>query len=507
MKPDWNEAPARPALRLMAAVATSLALAACATQSGRPTEAAVAVPTGWVSASGATRADGSESLADWWRRFGDPTLSGYVQRALAHNADIAGAEATLRQARAVRRGQQAQLFPTVDASASGSRSKDRYLPSSTLYQAGLDAAWEPDIFGGQRSAVDAATADEAASAASLGDVQVSVAAEVVLAYVDLRNGQQRLTIAHANLEAQEETLQIALWRRQAGLIGELDVEQARTSVEQTRATIPTITATVSASSTALAVLLGETPQAVMQSIQAPGPMPTAPGDLALSIPADTLRQRADIRNAELAIVAAQARTRAAEAERYPSLRIGGTVGLASLTLGTLTNSASLGTSLLASISMPIFDAGAISANIDAQAATLARAGATYRQTVLVALKDVEDSLVALRSARERLVVLQRAAGSAASADEMARQRYASGLIGFVTVLDAQRTLLALQDSVAGAQADVLSGHVRLYKALGGGWQPQTAALPGDAERVQTSSSSSNESRETAASTNAAQPTT
>lgn len=471
---------ARTAAVLMAAVW----VAGCATQSGRPAQADVAVPTGWVSgpavAAPSDRTVGAETLATWWERFGDTTLTRYVQQALQHNAEIAAAQASLRQARAVRLGQEAQLFPTVDASASGSRSKQRYVPSSTLYQAGLDASWEPDIFGGQRSAIDAASADEAASAASLGDVQVSIAAETALAFIDLRSGQQRLVIARANLAAQEETLQIAQWRRQAGLIGELDVEQARASVEQTRATVPALESTVSANSTALAVLLGATPQAVMQSIQARGAMPAAPGDLALSIPADTLRQRADVRNAELGIVAAQARTREAEAARYPSLRIGGSVGLSSLTLGALTNSSSLGTSLLASITMPIFDAGAISANIDAQAAALARAGATYRQTVLVALKDVEDTLVALRKTRERLVILQRATASAAAADEMARQRYSSGLIGFVTVLDAQRTLLSLQDSVAGAQADVLSEHVRLYKALGGGWQPETAALPDDA---------------------------
>ena len=461
--------------RVAAALGAALLAAACATQSGRPPQADVAVPAGWVSDPAAQDAAGAAPLATWWERFGDATLSAYVQQALQQNAEIAAAQASLRQARALRMGQQAQLFPTIDASASGSRSKQRYVPSSTLYQAGLDASWEPDIFGGQRSAVDAATADEAASAATLGDVQVSVAAEVVFAYVDLRSGQQRLTIARANLEAQEETLQIVRWRRQAGLIGELDVEQANTSVEQTRATIPTLDATVSASSTALAVLLGETPQSVMQSIQAQGRLPAAPGDLALSIPAETLRQRADVRNAELGIVAAQARTREAEAARYPSLRIGGSVGLSSLTLGSLTNSSSLGTGLLASITMPIFDAGAISANIDAQAAALARAGATYRQTVLVALKDVEDALVALRAARERLLVLQRATASAAAADEMARHQYASGLIGFVTVLDAQRTLLSLQDGVAGAQADVLAEHVRLYKALGGGWQPDAAA--------------------------------
>jgi len=477
------------AARVAAALGAALLTAACATQSGRPPQADVAVPAGWMSGPSAEDAADAASLASWWERFGDATLSGYVQQALQHNAEIAAAQASLRQARAVRMGQQAQLFPTIDASASGSRSKQRYVPSSTLYQAGLDASWEPDIFGGQRSAVDAATADEAASAATLGDVQVSVAAEVVFAYVDLRSGQQRLTIARANLEAQEETLQIARWRQQAGLIGELDVEQANASVEQTRATIPALDATVSANSTALAVLLGETPQAVMQAIQAQGLLPAAPGDLALSIPAETLRQRADVRNAELGIVAAQARTREAEAARYPSLRIGGSVGLSSLTLGALTNSSSLGTSLLASIAMPIFDAGAISANIDAQAAALARAGAAYRQTVLVALKDVEDALVALRAARERLVILQRATASAAAADEMARQRYVSGLIGFVTVLDAQRTLLSLQDGVAGAQADVLAEHVRLYKALGGGWQPASAALPADVRTPALQSSS------------------
>ncbi len=388
-----------------------------------------------------------------------------------------GAEASLRQARALRDVAAAALWPNVGSSASAQRGVAGGHSTGNAFRAGLDASWELDIFGANRSALAASEASAAAGAASLGEVQVSIAAEVALAYITLRNGQVRLAIANDNLASQLETLQITQWRLQAGLVSSLDAEQAAATAEQTRAQVPALHTAIEQSSHALAVLTGQPPAALSAVLAAPGPVPQAADALTLAIPAETLRQRPDVRAAEYQVSAALARVSGAEAARAPNFQLGGSLGLAASTLGALASRASVVGALLASVSMPVFDAGALRAQVRAQQAALDQAYAAYDATVLAALQEVEDALIALRADRERLAYLQRAAEAASNAALMARQRYGSGLIDFQTVLDTQRTQLNTQDSVAGANADLSADHVRLYKALGGGWRPDADAAP------------------------------
>jgi outer membrane protein TolC len=224
------------------------------------------------------------------------------------------------------------------------------------------------------------------------------------------------------------------------------------------------------------VLTGQPPadltNVLATGLATPAPIPRAADDLVLSFPADTLRQRPDVRAAEQQVVAALAQVAQADAARKPSFRIGGSLGLSALTLGALTDGASVVSSLLASVSLPIFDGGAARASLRAEQAALEQAQVAYRARVLTALKDVEDALVALRGDRERLLRLNLAAESARNAAQMARQRYDSGLVDFQVVLETQRSQLGTQDSVARTQADLAADHVRLYKALGGGWNPE-----------------------------------
>ncbi|MEX1167370.1 MAG: efflux transporter outer membrane subunit, partial [Hydrogenophaga sp.] len=324
------------------------------------------------------------------------------------------------------------------------------------------------------SAVAASEADAQASAASLSNVQVSLAAEVAVNYISLRSQQARWVIAQNNLSAQQETLQITRWRAQAGLASSLDVEQSIGTVEQTRAQLPVLQSSASQTMNALAVLTGQTPGALHAQLSAAAPIPQAPADLALAFPAETLRQRPDVRAAELRVSGALARVAVADAARYPSFRLGGSLDLSALTLGTLTNGASLLKSLLASASVPLWDGGARSAQLRSQEAALEQAQASYQAAVLTALQEVEDALAGLSGDSERLVRLQSAASAAVNAELLARQRYQSGLIDFATLLTTQRTLLSAQDSVASAQASLSTGHVKLYKALGGGWTPAPA---------------------------------
>jgi outer membrane protein TolC len=202
-------------------------------------------------------------------------------------------------------------------------------------------------------------------------------------------------------------------------------------------------------------------------------MPQVSDDLALSIPAETLRQRPDVRAAEHQVTAAQARLSQADATRLPNFALSGSLGLNAATIGSLTGSGAVVSTLLAGVSLPVFDGGALRAQVRVQQAALDQAHLAYEATVLAALTDVEDALVALRGDRERLLSLQQASEAASNAALMARQRYGSGLVDFQTVLDTQRSQLTTQDSVAIASADVSSDHVRLYKVLGGGWRPDS----------------------------------
>lgn len=433
-----------------------------------------AMPLGGTSApaqwTASTASPAATDLAAWWRRFGDPTLDALIADALTANTDIAVAQAQLRQARALAQVAEAQRGPSIDASGSAQRGRSNSAPASNRFQIGLDAGWEIDIFGGRSAAASASALDAQASAATLADVQVSVAAEVALAYLSLRGSETRLAIAESNLASQQETLQITDWRVQAGLATSLNAEQARAAVEQTRAQLPALQKAAALSRHQLALLTGRD-VAALPSLDG-RPLPTAPSDLALAFPADTLRQRADLRAAEARVAAAAQRVVQADAARYPSFSLGGSLGLSALTLSGLTGGGAVASSLLAGVSLPIFDGGAAKAQVNAQRAAFDAAQASWRSGVLVALTEVEDALVTLQRDRERLASLSRAAEAAANAALLARQRYGSGLVDFQTVLETQRSQLSAQDSVASATVDVASDHVRLYKALGGGWQPE-----------------------------------
>jgi outer membrane protein, multidrug efflux system len=425
------------------------------------------VPAAW-SESTSTITSGPALL--WWRRFDDPLMSELVEQALQANTGVLGAQAALRAARATREVAAAALQPTVGSSASVQRGSNDGQSTGNLFRAGVDAAWELDVFGANRSALATADASAQASRADLGDVQVSVAAEVGLSYIALRSAQARLAVAETNLLSQRDTLQLTDWRAQAGLLSALETEQARAAAAQTAAQLPALRSSVANARHALAVLTGQPPAALDARLAAVGTVPQLQGEMALSLPAETLRQRADVRAAEQQVLAARGRIASADAARYPDFRLGGSLGLSALTFSGL-GSAGLVTSLLASTSWPLWDGGAARARVGVQQAEHDQARATYRGTVLLALREVEDALASLRGDLERLQALQQAADAATLSATLARQRQGSGITDFQNVLETQRSQLAAQDSLAGARGDVGADQVRLFKALGGGWTP------------------------------------
>lgn len=449
-----------------------------------PTASELNVPSSWQGTS-PTTGTGLE-VANWWQHLGDALLTRFITQAMQASPDVQSARAKLRQTRAQRRLAFANLWPTITASSSAqhtetSRSGVEGGPngaqnlgvsgSQDLYDVGFDASWEPDIVGGQRRALEAARADEEATAATLRQTQVTLAAEVARNYVDARSAQARIGIAQASLASQSETLALIEWRVQAGLTSSLDAEQARTNVEQVRAAIPVLETSLAGAEHRLAVLLGLAPAALHDDLATAVPIPHVPEPLTIGIPADILRQRPDVAAAERTVAAATARIGEATAARYPSLTLSGSVGLEALTVGALTNGSSLAASVLGQLAQTVFDGGRISAQIEIQNAAQQQSLANYKATVLSALEDVENALVSIANSQARATALTRAVESARNAALLAHHRYTSGLIDFQTVLDTERTVLTVEETLKGAEADNTTAVIQLYKALGGGWAP------------------------------------
>lgn len=454
----------------------SLVLPGCSSLiATQPTASAVALPAAWSQSARplpAGSAQATTPLAAWWLRFDDAQLVTLINDALQANTSVGSARAALAQSRALHDAQAARLLPGLNLSASAQRSRVGHAGSSNTLNAGFDASWEPDVFGGLNAGLAATRADTLASVAGLGDIQVSIAAEVALDYIQLRGLQARLSIAQDNLLSQVETVQLTQWRRDAGLLTDLEVEQARASVEQTRAQIPLLQSAAALAEHSLAMLTSRAPTALHDWL-APrttsAGIPSAPEDLILAFPADTLRQRPDVRAAQARVSAAIARLGVADAARLPHFSLNGSLGLNASRIAELGSGTSVLASLMASAAATLFDGGAARAQVQAQQAALVQAEIALNATLLAALKEVEDGLSTLKNDRERLQSLLRANVAAQNATQLAQYRYRAGLIDFQVLLETQRTALTTQDSAADARVDLATDHIRLYKALGGGW--------------------------------------
>lgn len=447
-------------------------LAACATVGPDYQRPASALPAQWHNATTATQeaAPADAALAAWWRQFGDAELDTLIAQALATSPDLRTAQAKLRESRARAGVANAARFPSVSASADARRNESAGAGSTAdTYSAGFDASWEIDLFGGTRRAVESAQATTQAGVENLRDVRVSLVAEVARLYVDLRTQQLRLANARSSLASQLDTLQLTGWRARAGLVTDLDVAQASSNAEQTRARIPALESAIEADINQLAVLTGAHRDALTRLERPALSIPDAPAAGQAIVPADLLRQRPDVRAAERRLAAQTAAIGQAEAARYPSLQLSGSIALSGGSLDQMLRSSSLTNSVLAGLTAPIFDAGRIRNNIAIQNALQEQALIAYEKSVTTAMADVETALMSLAKSRERLQSLERAAEAARLAAQIAEHRYAAGLIDFLTLLDTQRSLLSTEDSRLAAEGERASAIVQLYKAFGGGW--------------------------------------
>ncbi|MBI5014575.1 MAG: efflux transporter outer membrane subunit [Deltaproteobacteria bacterium] len=467
------------------AVLLAAALAAGCTAVGRTyVKPALEAPASWTSTPEHTASGGAPDLATWWKAFGDPTLDALIDRAAAANLDLRVAQARVREARALRGISAAAQWPKVDAGATAQRLRDNLPPAppdgivTPYYQAGFDAAWELDLFGGVRRGVEAADADLGATVEEGRGVLVTVLAEVARNYVEARGLQRQLAVARETAGAQRETVRVTRARLEAGLSSEFDATRAEAQLAAFDAQIPALDSSLQRALHRLAVLLGQEPGALTASLSTPGPIPAPPPGVQVGLPSDLLLRRPDVRRAERDLAAATARIGVAEADLFPRLSLTGSFGFQSGTFEEFSAWSSRIWSFGPAVRWPLFEGGRVRANIRVQNARQEQALLRYERALLAAVEDVDNALVSYGNEERRRRSLADAVAASGRALATADALYGAGLSEYLQVLDAQRSLHAAQLQLVQSETSVASSLVGLYKALGGGWAtPEASAGP------------------------------
>ena len=426
------------------------------------------------------------SLVEWWNAFNDPILSSLVEMAIRSNLDLRQAEARIRQARASRGVAGAALYPAVDASALYQKSEGSSESGTggaiatvggvrELFQVGLDASWEIDIFGGRRRGVEAAGADLRAAVDDRRDVFITLVGDVGNNYINLRGFQQQIAIARNNLKAQKYTAEIIRKRFEAGFVGALDPANANAQVATTEAQIPVLESSARAAIYNLGVLLGREPAALEKDLIKEAPIPPTPPEIPVGLPSDLVRRRPDIRRAEAQIHAATARIGVATADLFPKFNLAGSLGFSASDVARLGTPGSKFWSFGPTVTWPVFAGGRIRWNIKVQEAIQEQALAAYEKAVLTALKDVETALVSYAKEQERRKALSEAVANNRKAVDVSMKLYIVGKTDFLNVLTAQRNLYTSEDALTQSTRTVDTNLIALYKALGGGWEKQPAS--------------------------------
>ncbi|WP_116141667.1 efflux transporter outer membrane subunit [Trinickia diaoshuihuensis] len=479
------------------AAASSIVVALCALSActvgpdyrGAPPVAADAVNAGaFVRAPGAAVVGTAPELSAWWRQLGDAQLDALVEAALAHNPDVHVAQARLRAARAQLMRARANELPKVSADAAAVRLRSPDLSKLTsngnggsggrgplqLYTAGLDASWEIDLFGGTRRSIEAASDEADALDADLADTQVSLAAEVAQAYIDLRDEQQRLVLAKRSAELQQQMFDLTRQRRAHGTAADVDVERLAGQVQTTRAALVPLDQQVAESLDRLAVLTGQAPGALDAELGEARPLPALPATVPVGDAAALLRRRPDIRAAERRLASSNAQIGEHVADYFPKVSLLGDLGFTAADPGHLfrkTNFSWLGVPYL---QWNLLDFGRVAADVRSAQASRDEASARYEHTVLAALEDANSALSRYGHQREHVVRLEEVDASARRASTLMRQRYRAGVATAIDLLDTERTQFSAQQDVIAGRAQLIEDFIQLQKSLGLGWQPQAS---------------------------------
>jgi outer membrane protein, multidrug efflux system len=436
-----------------------------------------------------TQASTRPDYQSWWETLNDPELNSLIVRAVRSNPDVLAATDRIYEARGSRGIITSGLFPQINTDGSyTSYRESQNLPGlselggqggnsiaiaglqADEWQAGFDATWEIDVFGGTRRNVESANYAVQAAVWDRRDVLVSLLAEVAVNYIELRGAQRELQIAQGNLESQNQTLDLTRRRAEGGLVPYLDVAQQEAQVATTAATIPTFESEIRLAIHHLSVLLGESPGALSDELGAVTPIPVGPTSVPPGIPAELLRRRPDVRRAERQLAQQTAQIGVAVADFFPQFSVTGAMGTASQQMKRLFDYSSRTYEIVPGVTWDIFDAGKVYFNVKVQNARQAEALQAYRKVVLQSFQDVDDSLVTLNHEQVRLQSLREAVTANQRAVDLSTELFEKGSADFLSVLDAQRSLFTAEDAMVTSEELVSADLVSLYKALGGGWQ-------------------------------------
>ncbi|WP_252275459.1 efflux transporter outer membrane subunit [Pseudomonas subflava] len=451
----------------------ALAVSACAVG---PDYKAPETQPAQIAALEAGDYDRTDFEAAWWQQFDDPSLSQLVQQSLKENRELRVAFARLRAARAIRDDVGNDQMPVITSRASGEFGKAQQPPTSEerirqeRYDLGLDMAWELDLFGRIQRSIEASEAQSEAAEAELYQLQVSLIAELVDAYGNLRGAQLRERIARDNLKNQSQSRALTEQLRDAGIGSELDVLRADARLAATEASLPQLQAEEVRARNRIATLLGQRPEQLTVDLS-PRPLPVIAKALPIGDPAELLRRRPDIRVAERELAAATANVGVATADLFPRVSLSGFLGFTAGRGSQLGAADARAWGVAPTISWAAFDLGSVRARLRGAEADADGALASYEQQVLLALEESENAFSDYAKRQQRLVSLVRQSEASRAAAAQAAVRYREGTEDFLVLLDAERERLAAEDAQAIAEIELYRGIVAIYKALGGGWQP------------------------------------
>lgn len=456
----------------------ALALAACAV--GPDYRAPDTAPATLDAAQAGNAYDRGRFESSWWRQFDDPVLNQLVKASLDGNRDLRVAFARLKSARSIREDVDNDALPTVTSRASSDIGKGQ-VPGQTdqrvnseRYDLGLDMAWELDLFGRIQRQLEASQAQEAAAEADLQALQVSLIAELVDAYGQLRGAQLREKIAMANLKTQQDSRRITETLRDAGVGNELDVVRADARLAAVEATVPQLQAEQARARHRIATLLGQRPDSLAVDLS-PAQLPAIAKALPIGDPGELLRRRPDIRSAERELAAATANVGVATADLFPRVSLSGFLGFTAARGSQLGSSAANAWSLGPSITWAAFDLGSVRARLRGAEADADGALANYEQQVLLALEESANAFSDYGKRQQRLLALMRQSDASRKAADLASVRYREGTVDYLVLLDAERERLSAEDAQALGEVELYRGIVAIYKALGGGWQAEAVA--------------------------------
>ncbi|WHS33853.1 efflux transporter outer membrane subunit [Brucella sp. NM4] len=431
------------------------------------------MPSNWGNKKQQKPAKPAE-LAEWWKRLNDPLLNAFVEEAVAGNLDVATAKARVREARATYRQSVGTLLPSLDGSASATRSRTGSSVSGTAstssqFQSGLDASWEIDLFGANRRSVEAAKYGMDASEEDLRNTLVTLIGDVTTNYVEARGYQARAALARRTAASQRETATLTRNKFEAGASSAVDLSNASGQAASTEANIPDLEAAYAASVHRLSVLTGRAPAALAERMKKVKAIPKPKLPMPTGIPADILLSRPDVRLAERQYAQYTAKVGQAEAARYPGLSLTGDIATSATKIGDLGKSSSISWSFGPTLTVPIFNGGQLKAVVEMAQAQRDQYFIAYRSSILTGLEEVENAIVSLAQERIKSSKLATSARHYREAASLGRSLYQSGTQSFLDLLEAQRSLYSAEDSLIASQVLITTDYIALNKALGGGW--------------------------------------